>query len=209
MGHVILLGDSIFDNARYVPDHPPVIEQLRRGLPARWKATLLAVDGNITEDVAGQLVGLPEDATHLFVSVGGNDALGESGILNSPSYYVGGALETLHGPLAAFQQNYRTMLRAVLATNKPVTVCTVYDSIPGFGVGELTALELFNSVILREAFRAGVSVIDLRLICDRPDDYSPLSPIEPSVAGGSKITRVIAEVATGHYGALSGSRIYT
>ena len=28
MGHVVLLGDSIFDNAWYVPNRPPVIEQL-------------------------------------------------------------------------------------------------------------------------------------------------------------------------------------
>jgi hypothetical protein len=41
-------------------------------------------------------------------------------------------------------------------------------------------------------------VIDLRLLCDQPGDYSPLSPIEPSVAGGSKIARVLAEVATSH-----------
>ncbi len=33
MGHVVLLGDSIFDNARYVADRPPVIEQVRRALP--------------------------------------------------------------------------------------------------------------------------------------------------------------------------------
>lgn len=39
-------------------------------------------------------------------------------------------------------------------------------------------------------------VIDLRLVCDQEADYSPLSPIEPSVTGGSKIARVIAELAT-------------
>ncbi len=34
MNHIVLLGDSIFDNARYVPGGPSVIEHLRRGLPA-------------------------------------------------------------------------------------------------------------------------------------------------------------------------------
>ena len=46
-GHVILLGDSIFDNAAYVPGGPAVIEHLRRGLPEGWKATLLGVDGSL------------------------------------------------------------------------------------------------------------------------------------------------------------------
>src|SRR4051812_13229846 len=96
MGHVVLLGDSIFDNARYVPDRPPVIEQLRRTLPAGWQASLLAVDGNITHDVVRQLQGLPADATHLFVSCGGNDALGESTILHELAATVGDALCLLH-----------------------------------------------------------------------------------------------------------------
>jgi hypothetical protein len=51
-------------------------------------------------------------------------------------------------------------------------------------------------------------IIDLRLLCNRPDDYSPLSPIEPSVTGGAKIARVIAEVATGHVFSHTRTLIY-
>lgn len=56
MGHAVLLGDSIFDNERYVPDRPPVIEQVRRSLPPAWQATLLAVDGHTTDCVAEQIL---------------------------------------------------------------------------------------------------------------------------------------------------------
>ena len=38
MGHVVLLGDSIFDNGRYVPGEPAVIDQLRSALPKGWTA---------------------------------------------------------------------------------------------------------------------------------------------------------------------------
>ena len=78
MGHIVLLGDSIFDNASYVPEGPPVVTQLRHRLPKNWRASLLAVDGHRTMDVMDQLTALPGDATHLIVSVGGNDALSES-----------------------------------------------------------------------------------------------------------------------------------
>ena len=81
---------------------------------------------------------------------------------------------------------------------KPTAVCTVYDAIPGLGPAELTALGGFNEVILREAFAAGLPVIDLRLVCDRPADYSHVSSIEPSMLGGAKIAGVIAELATTH-----------
>ena len=70
-------------------------------------------------------------------------------------------------------------------------------------------MALFNDIILRLAFLAGVAVIDLRLVCDKSDDFSPLSPIEPSVIGGSKIVRVIAEVATGHDFGKPGVRVYS
>ncbi len=208
MGHVVLLGDSIFDNARYVPERPPVIEQLRQALPLGWNATLLAVDGHITDDVLNQLKALPANATHLVVSAGGNDALGESSILGEPACTVGDALHIIHDARKRFQHAYRAMLEAVSAVGKPTAVCTVYDSIPGLGPAEQAALAGFNELILREAFLAGLPVIDLRLVCDRPADYSHVSPIEPSAVGGAKIVRAITDMVTTHDFGQRRSSIY-
>ena len=198
MGHVVLLGDSIFDNARYVPDRPAVIDQLRRTLPDGWLASLLAVDGHVAESIATQLLKLPRDATHLVVSAGGNDALGEIGLLDEPTSTVGEALGLFHDAYGRFGQAYRQMLQVLAAVGKPTVVCTIYDSIPDLGGPEQAALAGFNALILREAFAAGLPVIDLRLVCGHRSDYSPLSSIEPSMVGGAKIARVIAEVVTTH-----------
>jgi hypothetical protein len=208
MGHVVLLGDSIFDNARYVPDRPPVIEQVWRRLPAGWKASLLAVDGHVVSDVARQMSGLPADATHLFISAGGNDALGESSVLHEAACSVGDALAHLSEVSVRFRTEYHEMLRAVLAVEKPTAVCTIYDSIPMHEPVEMMALGIFNEVILREAFLAGLPVIDLRLVCSEAADYSPLSPIEPSMVGGAKIARRIAEVVRSHDFAQRRSVVY-
>ena len=208
MGHIVLLGDSIFDNARYVPDRPPVIEQVRRRLPAGWVATLLAVDGHLASDVERQLPRLPADATHLFVSAGGNDALGASGILHEQVSSVGEAMALLHQAQVEFGNDYRTMLQQVLRLAKPTAVCTIYDAVPDLELESRMALGAFNEVILLNAFLAGLPVIDLRLLCTQPADYSPLSSIEPSVTGGAKIARVIAEVATLHDFSQSRSMIY-
>ena len=59
MKHVVLLGDSIFDNKRYVGEEPDVIDQLKADLPAGWTASLNALDGSTTFDIAGQLKRLP------------------------------------------------------------------------------------------------------------------------------------------------------
>lgn len=196
--HLVLLGDSIFDNAAYVPGRLPVIDHLRQIIPAEWKATLLAIDGDITSGVVGQTTGLPSTATHLVISVGGNDALQQIGMFSEPASTVGEALLQLAGVRDDFCQDYRQMLWHLLGLNLPVAVCTIYNSVPGLGGMEKTALALFNEIILQEAFMARVPVIDLRLICNEDEDYSHLSPIEPSHAGGEKIARAIASLLDAH-----------
>jgi hypothetical protein len=208
MNHVVLLGDSIFDNARYVPGGPSVIEQLNKGLPPGWRATLLAVDGSLASSVLDQLKRLPADATHLVVSAGGNNALFDSLILADNAGSVSEALSRLAELRSGFQQEYRAMLQAVLAHQKPVVVCTIYDAIPDLGTAGREGLCLFNDVILREAFRAGVPVIDLRLLCTETTDYAPSSPIEPSVSGGGKIARAVSRVVTEHDFRSASSRVY-
>jgi hypothetical protein len=197
MSHVILLGDSIFDNARYVPGGPAVIEQVRRSLPRGWRATLLAIDGAVTSDVPGQLARVPADATHLVVSVGGNDALEQGSTALGYAANSGEAMQRLTEVRQSFRREYRAMLDAVLALGKPAVVCTVYDAIPTLNDAECAGLALFNEVILYEAFRRSeVAVIDLRLVCNEASDYAKSSPIEPSVEGGWKIARAISRAVS-------------
>lgn len=208
MGHVALLGDSIFDNASYVPSEPSVIEQLRDKLPYGWKATLLAVDGDVTLDVLRQVTDLPEDVSHLVISCGGNDALRCIEVLSEEAKSVGEALARLTDIKLEFQQNYRRMLSQVAALGKSVAVCTVYDTVPGVTSREITALSLFNEVILREAFSFQLPVVDLRLLFTEASDYSYLSSIEPSSVGGRKIADAISRLVMHHDYATGQSKIY-
>ena len=196
VAHIVLLGDSIFDNGAYVSGGPDVVEQLRPSLPARWTATLCAVDGAVARDVAAQLGRLPPDASHLVVSVGGNDALGASGILGARVGLVGEAVLMLAEVQERFADDYAAMLEAVLGVGLPVAVCTIYDTPPSAPDHRIikSALSLFNDVISRAAFSRGLPLIDLRLICAEEEDYA--NPIEPSVAGGAKIAAAIASLVS-------------
>ena len=200
MLHIVLLGDSIFDNAAYVrPGEPDVVRQLRARLPAGGKATLAAVDGATAADVRRQLEGLPADATHLIVSAGGNDALGNIGVLDEPANSIADALTRLADIGDDFEHAYGAMLRAVLDQRRPTALCTIYEPRypdPRLQRLAVTGLALFNDVITRAAFADGLPVLDMRLICDQDADFA--NPIEPSAQGGDKIAVAIARLVAEH-----------
>ncbi len=199
MYHVVLLGDSVFDNAPYVRGGADVITHLRRRLPAGSSATLLAVDGSVVEGVPGQARDLPGDATHLVVSGGGNDALMNADVLQlrvRSSAEVFGRLADL---AREFEDRYRRMLGAVLSLGRPTAVSTIYyPRMPDAFVQKIAvaALSTFNDVIVRRAFLSGVPLIDLRLVCNEDSDYA--NEIEPSESGGEKIARTILRLVGEH-----------
>src|SRR4051794_40973908 len=111
MSHVVLLGDSIFDNARYVPGELSVIEHLRKFLPKEWRATLLARDGAATTEMARQFEQMPQDASHLVLSVGGNDALDYSGLILQES---AGSFAEVLDRMGEIQEEFGREYRQVL-----------------------------------------------------------------------------------------------
>ncbi|MGO4527260.1 SGNH/GDSL hydrolase family protein [Microvirga sp. 2MCAF35] len=197
MSHVVLLGDSIFDNAAYVPGEPDVIQQVRARIPTDWTATLLARDGAVACDVRSQLQKLPNDASNIVISVGGNDALGAAHVLFENVQTVAEALVKLSAIREHFAVEYAAMLDTVIERSLPTAVCTIYDGRADEMQQRInvSALSIFNDVITREAFIRGLALIDLRLICTAPGDYS--NPIEPSRNGGEKIAAAIVEAVAG------------
>jgi lysophospholipase L1-like esterase len=197
VSHVVLLGDSIFDNAAYVAGGPDVVAQLRAILPAGWTATLLAVDGAIISEVPSQLSRLPRDATHLVLSAGGNDVLAHTDLLDRRASSSAQVLGWLADAAEEFEERYRKLLAAVAGRRLPLTVCTIYNGNLQPPVQRIaaTALSVFNDAILRVAAEHSVRVLELRLVCTDPRDYA--NPIEPSVIGGAKISRAIAAAVTG------------
>jgi hypothetical protein len=198
MPHVVLLGDSIFDNAAYTRGGPDVITQLERILPSGWAATLLAVDGDRTEDVDRQVAKLPAESSHLVLSVGGNDALAHGDLLTRPAKSVPEVLGLLAEAAGAFEQRYRKLTDLLLGRKLPLIVCTIYNgNFPDafFQRVATTALCVFNDAILRVGLEHKLGIIDLRLVCTEPADYA--NPIEPSSVGGAKIARAIVEAIKG------------
>jgi GDSL-like Lipase/Acylhydrolase family len=215
MPHLALLGDSIFDNVAYTNGGPEVVSQVRAHLPPGWSASLLAVDGSTTHNVRDQVQRLPQEATHIVLSVGGNDALtygsrlgialfGNRGTSTENSLY---SLADIHDE---FETHYRSAVDACLRPSLPLTVCTIYNGcFPDQAYQRIAslALALFNDVILNIAIERSLPVIDLRSICTDPQDYA--NPIEPSSIGGDKIARVIVAQVIGSDGNARETGIFT
>lgn len=198
MPHVVLVGDSIFDNAAYTHGGPDVVSQVRGFLPPDWEATLLAVDGSTTDDVVGQVSRLPNRATHLVLSVGGNNALMHLGILEAPVSSMTSSVEALATVLSDFERRYRLAIAACLDSRLPLAVCTIYNgcfSDRSFQRIASTMLTVFNDAIIRVAIEHSLAVIDLRFVCVGAEDYA--NPIEPSSVGGEKIARAIVGLVCG------------
>ncbi len=195
--HVILLGDSIFDNGRYTAGGPSVISQVRERLAPGWKASLLAVDGATTESALDQLNRLPEDAGQLVLSAGGNDALMRKGILDAPVRSSADTFTQLSKAVQEFEASYRRLITACVKKERPLMVCTIYNGNfpdPGYQRRVTVALAAFNDAIVRTATEFRLKVLELRQICNKPEDYA--NPIEPSSTGGEKIATAIVRELT-------------
>lgn len=197
MTHLVLAGDSVFDNGSYTAGGPAVIDQVRQALPAGWQATLCALDGSTTEDVRGNLGTVPVEATHLVISVGGNNALMRADLLDTRVGSTADALLLLHEAASEFEHSYRNMLSEYLALGKPLALCTIYHG--NFPDEEYrrrvaAALAVFNDVIVRMAVEFKLRLLDLRTICNTAEDYA--NPIEPSSHGGAKLAAAIVNLMT-------------
>lgn len=193
--HIALVGDSTLDNKAYTDGGPSVTEHLNDALPPSDDATLIAVDGAQLRDLPHQIDTLPSDATHIVLSIGGNDAAMEVDVLSSPTTTVMDALIAVDDRVQSFASLYREKLRQICSTGLPVTVCTIYNGDFDVSTGEQqaikAALQMWNSEILQAAIDQDCPVIDLRRVCTSREDFT--RQIEPSERGGRKVAQAIAK----------------
>jgi hypothetical protein len=76
-----------------------------------------------------------------------------------------------------------------------LAVCTIYAAVPfddpKWRRFAPAAVSIFNNAIIEQADQRSVPVIRLDEVCTEVDDFSKVSPIEPSAKGGQKIVDAI------------------
>ena len=193
---LILIGDSIFDNAVYVAPNERCVEDHCRVLLPDWDIRLWAVDGATASDIPMQIESheTPPNAVAVM-SVGGNDALAYQELIlgDMPQVVPTDLFAHLHPIIEDFRSAYSRALDAVEARNIPLATCTIYNG--NFPepqqAAASTGIALFNDVISRESRRRNLPVLELRDICSDPVHYA--NPIEPSESGGLAIAEAITD----------------
>ena len=225
MKKIYLLGDSIIDNTSYVEtNEKDVVSHLNSMYKEDPKVNInnRAVDGHTMRDLLNtQLLeeGL-NDATHIVMSIGGNDLLQNisflqmtsklSEVMNKDARIGKWGVrelnpsrnkvfeETYFEIIKPFNSLYETIVEKLSNYRAKLLLCTVYEG-DLFGSDEFknvfysskTMVSIFNDLVYKSSSKFKTDVLELRNIFVSSEDYA--NPIEPSHIGGEKLAKSIVE----------------
>jgi hypothetical protein len=183
--HLVLLGDAL-ENLDIGMDPAEDVLVPRPRNP--WKLTVLEPPQVLER---GWSRAIPLDATHIGICVDGGWAIEASGLLRGEAKSIRSALKALALAADQFEEIFARLIAAALEAGLPTVVCTLVPSRHQEASRRrvaATALAIFNDRILRQAFWAKLSIVELRLICDEESDYANETLL--SRAGVRKVANV-------------------
>jgi hypothetical protein len=188
--HVVLLGDALLDAYGSIDKTPGEFEDaLLPGTRSQWKISVVSA---AEIERAGPALVLPDDATHAIIFIEGNHAIEQSGLLRSQPDTYGQKLDQLALAADEFERTLAQLIHVAQAARLVIMVCTMFQPNYKDSVRQRTAcaaLAVFNDRVTKRAAEARVSLIDLRLICNEPEDYD--KPTQLSKSGLQKTANVI------------------
>jgi hypothetical protein len=183
--HLVLLGDAL-ENLDIGMDPAEDVLVPRPRNP--WKLTVLEPPQVLER---GWSRAIPLDATHIGICLDGGWAIEASGLLRGEAKSIRSALKALALAADQFEDIFARLIAAALEAGLPTVVCTLVPSRHQEASRRrvaATALAIFNDRILRQAFWAKLSIVELRLICDEESDYASETLL--SRAGVRKVANV-------------------
>lgn len=167
--HLALLGDAL-QNIDLGSEEVEAVLVPRPRNP--WKLTVLPPAQVLQR---GNIRSIPDDATHVVISLEGGWAIEASGLLQREARTISEALDTLAAVADEFERIFSELMAAAQETGLPSLVCTMVPSRyvkPAQQRVASAALAIFNDRILRRACSAGLPIVDLPLVCTEDADYA-------------------------------------
>ena len=183
--HLVLLGDAL-QNIDLGEGQAESTLVPRPRNP--WKLTVLQAPEVLRKS---RVRAIPAEASHIGICIDGGWAIETSGLLQGGAESVRDALDSLASAADEFENIFVRLIAAATETSLPTIVCTLVPARyvePSQGRVAATALAIFNDLILRRAFAARLSIVELRLVCDEDSDYASETLL--SHAGVRKVANV-------------------
>lgn len=178
---VILMGDSVLNNASFVPPGKSVYDNLKTKLS---NVINLAKNEATINDLYSQLdeisIDLNKTDTYIFISAGGNDILNKNKQLNSDE-------------IKQLFDLYMTFLNSLIAKldNVQLNILNLYlPTNPRF-ISYKSSVEQWNQLLKENSSKIGqnYTVVDVNELLKSPDDF--IYDIEPSDSASTKIAYLI------------------
>lgn len=179
--NVILMGDSVLNNANYVPAGKSVYDVLKTKLT---NVTNVSKDGATISDLYGQLdkvsIDLNKTKTHIFISAGGNDILNKRTELSTNDIIK----------MFKTYMDFLKALRAKLGSAK-INIMNLYLPTNPRYQSYKASVDQWNKLINESSNKIGemYNVVDLNSLLKTPEDF--VYDIEPSEGASEKIANII------------------
>ena len=179
--YVILMGDSVLNNANYVPEGKSVFDILKSKLS---NSLNVSKDGATISDLYGQLDKIPiklnNEETYIFISAGGND------ILNKGAALTNSDIRKLFNSYMDFLK----ALRIKLGSAK-INIMNLYLPVNPRYQSYKESIDQWNQLIDENSSKIGemYNVVDLYSLLTTPEDF--IYDIEPSESASEKIANLI------------------
>lgn len=179
--YVILMGDSVLNNANYVPSGKSVVDILKKKIS---NVLNVSKDGATISDLYGQLDKIPSKLnkaeTYIFISAGGND------ILNKQS-------ELSNADIIKLFNRYMDFLKALrikLGSTK-INIMNLYLPANPRYQSYKASIDQWNKLLNENSTKIGeiYNVVDLYSLLTTPKDF--IYDIEPSESASEKLANLI------------------
>ncbi|MFH1605061.1 MAG: hypothetical protein ABIH03_14285 [Pseudomonadota bacterium] len=188
--HVVVLGDVLLEAYQSIDKTPGKFEDaLLPGTRDQWKISVIS---SAKIERAGSALALPPDATHALIFIEGNHAIEKSGLLDARTQAFGQTLDQIARAADEFEHTLYSLIQVAQAARLVIMVCTMFApnyKDPARQRAASAVLAVFNDRVTKRAAEARVSLIDLRLTCNEPEDYD--KPTQLSQSGLQKAANVI------------------
>ena len=209
---IALLGDSVFDNETYVKSKEKAVESVVRTLG--YDCKLYAVDGAVISDVYSQIdkvkIELKPPNDTIFLSIGGNNALGALSLVhNNIHLSVDKLLLLLNDFLLEFEEELDSLYSHMSGTFRKVPICITNIYYPCFDFQDrnlffhslkerghhqkiLKLVDSLNAIIQRKAKEYSFGLVDINSAFHSKIFYA--NEIEPSFEGSKLLANLIENI---------------